>query len=63
VASSPSKFFGAILVKFDKVWAKIKILHPQKHSISGYVNTGNICFDKRILEILFLKIFIKNLSI
>jgi len=24
-------------VKFDSVWAKIKLLHPQKHSISfGY---------------------------
>jgi len=26
--------FRPICVKFDSVWAKIKILHPQKHSIS-----------------------------
>jgi len=29
--------FGKIWVKFDKVWEKIKILHPRKYSISyGY---------------------------
>jgi len=35
---------GNIWVKFYSIWAKIKILHPQKHSISygcdGDVNTG-----------------------
>jgi len=25
---------GKIWIKFDQIWAKIKILHPQKHSIS-----------------------------
>jgi len=32
----------AIWVKYDSVWAKIKILHPQKHSISYTAMNHNL---------------------
>jgi len=32
--------FGQTRVKFDWAWTKIKILHPQKHSISYDYDSG-----------------------